>query len=65
MALLYVTATWCFTRGPEIRWLNARIAAGDHRVNPVVVVVEDEKYDDVDRLPSPSMKRNRPRPETP
>lgn len=44
IGLLYVTATWCFTCGPEIDWINERLAEGDLAFAPLTIVVEDEVY---------------------
>lgn len=43
LALIYVTATWCFTCGPEIEWLNEQLSA-DLPYVPVVVIVENSEF---------------------
>lgn len=44
VAVLYITATWCFTSGPEITWLNGEVAA-NKGITALTVVVENETYE--------------------
>ncbi len=41
VAILYLTANWCFTCGPEVEWLNERMGT-DKRVVGVAIVMENE-----------------------
>lgn len=43
--LLYMAATWCFTCGPEIDWLNERIEAEAGALDAAVIVVEDHRFE--------------------
>ena len=45
VALLYITATWCFTCGPEIDWLNGRLPASDGDITALAVVVQNPRYE--------------------
>jgi peroxiredoxin len=42
VVVLYLAATWCFTCGPEIAWLNEKTKQPDTRVTARVVVVENQ-----------------------
>ncbi|MBN4050152.1 redoxin domain-containing protein [Desulfobulbus sp. AH-315-M07] len=45
-ALLYVTATWCFTCGPEIDWLNDYAPRVDGRLDAMSVVLQNKQFQD-------------------
>lgn len=44
-ALLYVTATWCFTCGPEIAWLNDYAPRVDGALRAMSVLLQNKQFD--------------------
>ncbi len=47
-AVLYVTATWCFSCRPAVDWINQKVASSGGSVVAVAVVLEDKQYQPAD-----------------